>query len=98
MINAKSAKINSKLQNVNGNVQKLDKNILQGSYDPTYIYKVTMPKGNLKLSKIIEARLLPDLKEGVPRTYYDYEYYIHYIGLNRRMDEWVDVSRISKTN
>ena len=45
---------------------------------------------------IIDCRLLDEYKNK-KKTDVSYEYYIHYEGINRRMDEWVSRARLAPT-
>ncbi|KAF5828099.1 MYST-like histone acetyltransferase 2 [Dunaliella salina] len=47
-------------------------------------------------SKVIERRVKPDIElpEGAQPKPEDYEYYMHYFGFNRRMDEWVQLDQM----
>jgi hypothetical protein len=49
------------------------------------------------LAKIIDCRLLRDWDPKKKKNDSSYEYYVHYIDFNRRMDEWVLRSRIEMT-
>lgn len=56
-----------------------------------------MKNGIKHLAIIIDCRLLENDKNK-KKTDSSYEYYIHYEGINRRMDEWVLRSRLEPTD
>jgi len=56
-----------------------------------------MKNGQKHLAVIIDCRLLEEFKNK-KKTDTAYEYYIHYEGINRRMDEWVSRSRLTPTD
>lgn len=56
-----------------------------------------MKNGQKHLAVIIDCRLLEEFKSK-KKTDNSYEYYIHYEGINRRMDEWVKRSRLEPTD
>lgn len=45
-------------------------------------------------ARIIECRLSKDYDPKQAKTEASYDYYVHYEGQNRRMDEWVVHTRI----
>lgn len=42
-----------------------------------------------EIAKIIDCRLPPENEGKKKKTDSSYEYYVHYIDFNRRMDQWV---------
>lgn len=69
----------------------------EGALDPNYHVKAQMKNKTWHLAKIIDCRPVRDLDPKKKRTDFSYEYYVHYIDFNRRMDEWVSRSRIELT-
>jgi len=50
-------------------------------------------------AKIIECKTRKMMEgEELKNDSYKYDYYIHYLGKNRRLDEWVPRDRITLTN
>lgn len=52
-------------------------------------YTVRRPDGTLHEAQIIQIRDIDDKSK---------EYYVHYIGLNRRLDQWVTADQILSAN
>eukprot|EP00878_Enallax_costatus_P002084 GHUV01002251.1.p1 GENE.GHUV01002251.1~~GHUV01002251.1.p1 ORF type:complete len:434 (+),score=154.19 GHUV01002251.1:93-1304(+) len=48
--------------------------------------------GDYYRCKILERRLKPDYDGRSTDPYHTWEYYVHFSGLNRRMDQWVDTA------
>ena len=69
----------------------------EGALDPTYFVKGQMKNKTWHLAKIIDCRPCRDLDPKKKRTDSSYEYYLHYVDFNRRMDEWVQRIRIDPT-
>lgn len=80
-----------------------------GAINLNYFVLVSDNQGNSKRAIIVECRLdkkifdqrtLEEVREDpkVNLTEASYEYYIHYEHMNRRLDEWVKYSRITKTD
>lgn len=42
-----------------------------------------------EIAKIIDCRLPPENENKKKKTDSSYEYYVHYIDFNRRMDQWI---------
>ena len=57
-----------------------------------------MKNGERHLAIIIECRLIENSLKNKKKNDSSYEYYIHYEGCNRRLDEWVDRSRLDPTD
>ena len=58
-----------------------------------------MKQGVIRYAKIIDLKLLKeDHNPNIPKTYNDYRYYMHFFGINRRMDDWVLAKDMRKTN
>jgi histone acetyltransferase MYST1 len=59
-------------------------------------------KGSLKAVELLVRRPLPELRVGLDDTDVEslpataLEYYVHYVGVDRRMDEWVGFERLLK--
>lgn len=68
-----------------------------GSYNPHYIYKGKMKDSKWRYCKIIEVVDLENISRSVPKTPDCYRYYMHFFGLNRRMDDWMLFENIIKT-
>ena len=82
---------------VQGNQKKLstkdkladnDKNKFIGSIPINSYVKVKLDN-ELIICKIIEIQNDPERKKDEVPNEYSYEYYIHYVGFNRRNDHWV---------
>jgi len=69
----------------------------EGALDPNYYIKAEMKDKTKHLAKIIDCRLLREWDPKKKKNDYSYEYYVHYIDYNRRMDEWISRSRIELT-
>ncbi|KAM3144269.1 hypothetical protein pb186bvf_003731 [Paramecium bursaria] len=77
----------------------------EGAIDNNFFIKAQMKDGTWLKSRIIECRLSKGFQYHLSKDYdpktikteYSYEYYIHYEGQNRRMDEWVTRNRIEVT-
>ena len=69
----------------------------EGALDPNYFVKGQMKNGTWHLAKIIDCRPLRDLDLKKKKNDFSYEYYLHYVDFNRRMDEWVSRARIELT-
>lgn len=73
--------------------------LLDGSYDPTYIYKAKMKNNHWREAKIIDVKPLVDSDTTkIPKQPSDFRYYMHFYGVNRRMDDWVLPHNIVKTS
>ena len=73
--------------------------IKNGSFDPEYIYIAKMKNNTWLPCKIVEILLLNKNSSENDLVYhpYDYRYYVHWFGVNRRMDDWVTFENIVKT-
>ena len=61
-------------------------------------YFVKARDGVWRGAEVLESRLCSDApEEGEVASSETVQYYVHYNGLNRRLDEWVDASRIDTT-
>jgi len=69
----------------------------EGALDPNYYVKAQMKNKSWHLAKIIDCRLTKEYDPTKKKTDFSYEYYVHYVEFNRRMDEWVSRSRIELT-
>ena len=69
----------------------------EGALDPAYFVKVQMKDGNYHLAKLIDCKLSDKYDPKKPLTDTSYDYYVHYVDFDRRMDEWVSRSRIELT-
>ena len=96
-MHAKSAKISSKMHMGNGGSDK-DSSFPVGSYDPNYVYEVVTHKGDTQKARIIQTVLLENIDETVPRSPASYRYYMNLLDFNRRMDQWVMMDRMKKTD
>ncbi|TMW41905.1 hypothetical protein DOY81_013013, partial [Sarcophaga bullata] len=54
------------------------------------VYMIKRTDGNIHAAQIIQSR---DCEQGATPT--QQEFYVHYVGLNRRLDEWVSRDRIT---
>lgn len=71
---------------------------MDGSYDPTYIYKAKMLNQEWRDAKIVEVKPLKEDEENyLPRKPSDFRYYMHFFGINRRNDDWVMPNDMIKT-
>jgi hypothetical protein len=71
-----------------------------GALNPNYFVKALMKSNGVwHWAKIIECRPTEKTKSGPAETRDkgSYDYYIHYIEFDRRMDEWISIERISAT-
>lgn len=59
-----------------------------------------MKDGVWERARIIDCRLKKEWSEDSKKkkTQYSYQYYVHYLNYNRRMDEWVERERIKLTD
>ena len=73
---------------------------MKGSYDPNYIYIGKMKNGNWKPCKIIEVSKKERIEKENTKIIKaeNYKYYVHFLGINRRMDNWISYEEIKKTN
>ena len=69
----------------------------EGALDLNYYVKGKMKDGNFYLAKIIDCRPAKDLDPKKKKNDFSYEYYLHYMDFDRRMDEWVPRSRLEPT-
>lgn len=69
----------------------------EGALDPLYYIRAQMRNKVWYLAKIIDCRLLKDWDPKKRKNDAAYEYYVHYVDFNRRMDEWISRSRIELT-
>lgn len=57
-----------------------------------------MKQGFVRYAKIVDLKLLKeDHDPNIPLTPKDYRYYMHFFGINRRMDDWVLAENMTKT-
>ena len=92
---SKKSKIQENLSSLKSQKQVAFK---EGSLDPSYIYSAKMKQGYERYAKIVDLKLLKeDHNPNVPKTYSDYRYYMHFFGINRRMDDWVLYQDLKKT-
>jgi len=68
-----------------------------GALDPNYYIKAQMKNKTWQMAKIIDCRLKKDLDPSQKKISDSYEYYVHYVDFNRRMDEWISRPRIELT-
>lgn len=97
MMHGKIAKKHAKIQSKNGGNKQTEIQTYPGSYDDDYIYLIKNRNGDQKYARIIEPKLLDNLDPSIPKSFDSYKYYVHYIGQGRRHDEYVDVTRMKKT-
>jgi len=57
-----------------------------------------MKDGTWNLAKIIDCRAIRNLDSKIKRNDTSYEYYVHYVDFDRRMDEWVSRTRVETTH
>jgi len=69
----------------------------EGALDLNYYVKGKMKDGNYYLAKIVDCRPIKNLDPKKKRNDFSYDYYLHYVDFDRRMDEWVPRSRIETT-
>lgn len=69
----------------------------EGALDPNYYIKSQMKDKQIFLAKIIDCRPAKNWDSKKKKNDYAYEYYVHYVDFNRRMDEWVTRDRIEVT-
>lgn len=58
-----------------------------------YVY-AKFVDGNMEMAKIIDCRPVPDYDNIKKKNEYSYDYYVHYVFHNRRMDQYVTRSNI----
>jgi len=101
-MHAKIAKKTSKMVSTTPNAHKeKESNVNPGAFDSNYIYLVRFKDGDFREAKIVETKLIEDpnnTNSNIQRTPSSYKYYVHYVGFNRRLDEWVMVDRMKKTD
>jgi len=56
-----------------------------------------MKNGRRKPCRIIEVYLKEKINKKLPLTPSCYRYYMHFLGVNRRMDNWIKFEDIEKT-
>ena len=70
----------------------------EGALDPNYYVNAQMKyTKTFHLAKIMNCRIIKDWPANRKKTDSAYEYYVHYVDYNRRLDEWVPRSRIELT-
>ena len=62
--------------------------------DNSYYVNAQMKNNQWFKARIIDCRLSKDYDSKKKKSEGSYEYYIHYEGFNRRMDEWIPRNRI----
>lgn len=93
------AKSSKKLSKFNVNIEpRKYTQPSEGAIDLNYLIKAQMKDGSWVLAKIVDCRPLRNLDPKKKRTEYSYEYYVHYIDFDRRMDEWINRNRIEITS
>ena len=65
-----------------------------GALENSYFINGKMRSGEWHPARIIDCRLIKNHDQKKKKNENSYEYYIHYEGVNRRMDEWVTRDRI----
>ncbi|KRX00326.1 Chromo domain protein [Pseudocohnilembus persalinus] len=71
----------------------------EGAINPQYYVEGQMKDGTWEMARIVDCRLSKSYIDfSKPKKEDSYDYYIHYLHRNRRMDEWVDHKRIKKTD
>jgi hypothetical protein len=83
---AKSSKKLSKF-NVNLEPRKYSEPA-EGALDINYYVKAQMKDDSWHLAKIVDCRILKTIDPKKKKNDYSYEYYIHFIDYDRRMDMW----------
>lgn len=69
----------------------------EGALDLNYYVKALMKDGQWYQAKIIDCRPVQGLDPKKKRNDYSYEYYIHYMDFDRRMDTWLPRSKLETT-
>lgn len=69
----------------------------EGALDLNYYVKAQMKDGTWNLAKIIDCRLNKNHDPKKKRTDFSYDYYVHYMDFDRRMDEWLPRARVELT-
>jgi hypothetical protein len=93
------AKTSKKLSKFNANIEpKKYSQQSDGAVDLNYLVKGQMKDGSWVIARIVDCRPLKNIDPKKKRNEYSYEYYLHYIDFDRRMDEWVNRNRIEITN
>ena len=70
---------------------------LENALDPSYYVKAQMKDDTWHLAKLVDCRLSEKHDTKKPLTDYSYDYYVHYVDFDRRMDEWIPRARIELT-
>ena len=89
-----SKKAKAVLKTTKKNTENVYSQACEGALDPSYFVKVQMKDGNYHQAKLIDCKLSEKHDPKKPLTDFSYDYYIHYVDFDRRMDEWVPRSRI----
>ncbi len=92
---AKSSKKLSKF-NVNLEPRKYSEPA-EGALDINYYVKAQMKDDSWHLAKIVDCRILKTIDPKKKKNDYSYEYYIHFIDYDRRMDMWQIRSKMEPT-
>lgn len=69
----------------------------EGALDPNFLVKSKMRDDNWYYAKIVDCRLKKGFDPKKKRNQVSYDYYLHYINFDRRMDEWVPGEKIEMT-
>lgn len=70
----------------------------EGAMDNAYYVLAQMKNGEWRKAKIIECLLSKDYDSKKKKNEYSYDYYVHYEGFDRRMDNWIPRSWIQPVN
>jgi RNA binding activity-knot of a chromodomain len=92
------AKTSKKLSKFNVNIEpRKYSQSSEGAIDLNYLVKGQMKDGSWVMAKIVDCRLSKNYDPKKKKTEYSYDYYVHYIDYDRRMDEWVPRNRLEIT-
>ena len=69
----------------------------EGALDLNYYIQAEMKDGTWTKAKIIDCRPLKTLDPKKKRNDSSYEYYVHYMDYDRRMDQWLPRQKIDMT-
>lgn len=69
----------------------------EGALDPNFLVKAQMKDDNWQFAKIIDCKLKKNFDPKKKKTHTSYDYYLHYVNFDRRMDEWISGERLEIT-
>lgn len=87
---SKGAKCDKELKKIIEKKEETNEGALELKKYVKAIFGIYSDNKTYELGQIIEVRLInEELKKNKKKTEYSYDYYIHYVNYNRRMDTWL---------